>query len=196
MMAQDQLIDVPMNKQKLIIRNDDFDFRMLPEFYIAVHEYFIANDLIETAVIQITQHGRMPNYEAKKEIIEYMNTAPNWDLQIHCWAHDRYQEMSHNEIIRDMSAALFHFQRLFNRLPTTWFPPHNAISEEMETAARELGLVINNESCGIKDFVKLAKEGVVETNSLYFHGWRNEEMEYFEEMIKLAKEVVYGTPEV
>jgi len=172
----------------MLIRHDDYDMRMSPEFYIAVHEKFIANNLIETAVIQITQHGRLANFEAKKEIIEYMNTAPNWDLQIHCWAHDPYHEMSYNEIVRDMSAALFHFQKLFNRLPTVWYPPHNGDSEEMQRAAKTLGLIINNESIGIKQFVMDARGGVIKGNSLYFHGWNSKEMGYFDEMIRLVKE--------
>ena len=172
---------------KLTIRHDDYDFRMLPEFYIAVHEHFIANDLTETAVIQFARHERLLNIEKHKETIEYMNTAPNWDLQIHCWDHDNYSEMSYPEIYKDMSAALFHFQQLFNRLPTTWYPPHNVNSEDMMRAATTLGMTINDESIGVKDFVMDAREGIIKGKSLYFHGWNNNEMEYFEEMLKLVK---------
>lgn len=186
--------------EKLIIRSDDFDFRMIPEFYIAVHEHFIANDLIETAVVQITQHGRLFDFgeRGKMEIINYMNTAPNWDIQFHCWAHDAYGEMEYSEVARDVSAGLFHFQKLFNKLPTVWYPPHNARSEEMERAAGLLGLRIDNEDMPIRRFVDKVGwvDGKFQGHSLYFHSWKHQEMEYFEEMIKLAVEIKNGTPEI
>ena len=198
MMVQGLLIDVLMNKQKLIIRHDDFDFRMGTEFYIAIHEHFIVNDLTETAVIQISTHGRVPEFDKKKELINYMNNSPNWNLQIHGWSHDHYHEMPYTEIVRDMSAAFFYFQKLFNKLPTMWYSPYNGHSEEMENAAKFLGLTIDNEDIGIRRFVDKIdwKDEKFQGHSLYFHGWKWQEMEYFEEMIKLAKEVVYGTPEV
>ena len=173
--------------ENLIIRNDDFDFRMQPEFYIAVHEHFIVNDLIETAVIQIAKDDRLINFEAKSDVIEYMNTSPNWDLQIHCFNHSSYHEMSYGKIVRDMSAALYHFQELFHRRPTTWFTPHNTDSEGMQKAAKRLGLEINNESIAIQQFVSDAREGVIKGDSVYFHGWNDGEMKYFEEMIELIK---------
>jgi peptidoglycan/xylan/chitin deacetylase (PgdA/CDA1 family) len=189
-----------MNNQKLVIRNDDFDFRMLSEFYIAVHEYFIANDLIETAVVQLTKFGKIPDFEAKKETIDYMNTAPNWDIQIHGWSHDHYHEMVYDEIVRDMSAALFHFQKLFNKLPTVWYPPYNGHSGEMERAASTLGLTTSNEDMPIRRFVDKRdidwEDGKFKCHSLYFHGWKDAEMEYFEKMIRLAGEVIYGTSKV
>ena len=177
-----------MNKQKLIIRHDDYDFRMTLDRYVKIHEKFIANNLVETAVIQLAQFNKLPDFEGKKlPIVEYMNAFPNWDLQIHCWSHDDYGKLVYDDIVRDMSAALFYFQRLFNKLPTIWFPPRNVRTYEMERAAKTLNLEINNESMGIKDFVKLAREGVVKTKSLYFHGWKDTEMEYFDEMIRLVK---------
>lgn len=179
--------------RKLIIRHDDFDWRMPAEFYIAVHDYFIANDLVETAVIQISQHGRLPDFEKKRDLIDYMNTAPNWDIQLHGWSHDHYHEMAYDDIVRDISAALFHFQRLFNRLPRVWYPPYNKRTEEMERAAATLGLVIDNEEISIKQFVDGVGwvKGRFTGHSCHFHGWNQAEMEYFEKMIELAKEVVW-----
>ena len=179
--------------QKLKIRNDDFDFRMSTEYYVAVHEHFIANDLIETAVIQITKNNNLSDFEAKRELIDYMNTAPNWDLQIHGWAHDNYHEMSYGEIVRDMSAGFFHFQKLFNKLPTVWYPPYNGRSEDMERAAETLGLTIDNEDMPISRFVEKRdmdwENGKLKGHSLYFHSWNHQEMEHFEEMIKLVVEI-------
>jgi len=190
--------------EKLIIRSDDFDFRMETEYYVAVHEHFIANDLIETAVVQIAKltngHATLVDFEAKKDLIEYMNTAPNWDIQIHCLAHNSYHEMNYDDIVRDMSAALFHFQRLFNKLPTVWYTPRNGRSDDMEQAARVLNLTISNEDMPIRRFVDKRdidwENGKFKGHSLYFHSWKHQEMEYFEKMIKLAKEVTYGTSEI
>jgi len=169
----------------MIIRSDDFDFRMPFEHYQEIHQRFIENGLVETAVIQVTQHGRMMNTEVKKPIIEYLRTAPNWDLQLHGWSHDVYSIKTKDEIYRDLAAALYHFDEWFGRKPSVWYPPWNEKTEAMELAAKSLGLIIDNEAVGIKDFVRQQKP----VRAVYFHSWNRDEMQHFGDMIKLAKQL-------
>jgi len=158
---------------------------MEPEFYIEVHKQFIEAGLTETAVVQFAQHGRLSNFP--KELIDYMNTAPNWDIQLHGWAHDHYHEMEVDFIIRDISAAIHWSEKLFGKKPTIWYPPWNAISTNMERAALLLGLKIDNESNNIQKFIREMETGTFKGHSVYFHGWKNEEMLLFPKMLELAK---------
>jgi len=177
---------------KLIIRSDDWDFRMPPEFYIDVHEKFIKAGLIETACLQFTQHDKLVNF--KPELINYMNTAPNWDFQLHCWCHDKYSEyVDFNYIVRNLAAAIFFCQKLFNHTPTIWYPPWNETTPDMEKAAEIVGLKIDNESNDIQKFIREVKAGTFKGHSVYFHSWKWQEMESFEEMIKLIKEIESAT---
>lgn len=179
-----------MNKQSFIIRHDDFDFRLPMSEYVRIHEEFIKADLVETAVLQFAQFNHVANFDP--ELCKYMQTASHWDLQLHGWQHSMYSEMHYDFIVRDMAAAMHYARKLFNIVPTIWFPPWNCYSDEMEKAAQTLGLKINNESHSIFEFVRDVPIGTFTGESFYFHGWNQQEMTHFDEMIRLAKEVVHA----
>ena len=169
--------------QRITIRHDDFDFRLTPAEYIANHENFIKHGLVETAVIQLATKNCLNGFN--QEIVDYLNQAPNWDLQLHGFNHDHYNEMNYNEIVRDLSAALYWFGRLFGKYPTRWFTPWNCYSDDMKRAATKVGLEIDNESWDIAKFVREFE--VYDGHSLYFHLWRKPEKELIPKMLKLAK---------
>jgi peptidoglycan/xylan/chitin deacetylase (PgdA/CDA1 family) len=171
----------------IIIRHDDFDFRMNYTHYVNIHEEFIKADLIETAVIQYTLHMNVNEYD--QTLIKYMKETPNWDLQLHGWSHVEYDGMDFNYIVRDLSACMYQSYRLFGKVPTVWYPPWNRISIAMERAASFVGLKVDNESYDIQRFIREASAGTYRGHSVYFHGWKGDEMMAFPEMIKLVKEV-------
>ena len=177
-----------MNKPKLIIRHDDFDFRMGTEKYIDIHEKFIEKGLIETAVIQLTQYGRVQDFERKKELIDYINSTPNWDIQFHCWEHKPYLEMDPNEIIKEVAASLYFINKLFGKTPTVWYPPHNVASPRMEMIAKEFGLKVNTGHLGIEEFVKGGGKINETIENIHFHGWANHEMLFFDRMLDMILE--------
>jgi peptidoglycan/xylan/chitin deacetylase (PgdA/CDA1 family) len=170
----------------LRIRHDDFDFRMDTQDYINIHEEFIKHGLVETAVLQFTTDGNLKDF--KPELITYMNERPNWDFQIHGWAHEEYDKMTYDQIVKDLASCIHFTRKLFYRTPTIWFTPWNRRNETMEKAAAYMGLEISNESYDIARFIREVKEGIYTGSTLYFHGWNHNEMEYFQEMLDLAKE--------
>lgn len=181
-----------MNTKLNIIRHDDFDWRLPAKSYIDIHEEFIRAGLTETAVIQFTQDGRLSYYDP--ELIKYINESPNWDIAPHGWAHDNYAEMTVDAIVRDMGAAMFLCNRLFNKIPTKWYPPWNKWSGTMETAAGILGLTVDSESYDIAKFIRNVESNTYDGHSLYFHGWNGGEMMMFPKMIELAKTVWHEPP--
>ena len=66
MMVQDQLMNVSMNKPKLIIRQDDFDFRLTPEAYIDIHKKFIEKE-VKKSKPKTTQAPHTPESEPEEE---------------------------------------------------------------------------------------------------------------------------------
>lgn len=170
-----------------IIRHDDFDFRMDPKAYIDIHQRFIEAGLVETAVLQFTQDNRLVNLYP--DLVKYMREAPNWDFAIHGWAHHHYDELKRDIIIRDIGAAMHLCQVVFGVTPKRWHTPWNCYSPEMESAARFLGLELHNESYDIARFIREVKTGGYSGHSVYFHGWKSDELLLFPEMLRLAKEV-------
>lgn len=169
----------------MLIRHDDFDFRMTTQEYVDNHEKFINAGLTETAVVQLARNGRFSNFPT--DLIEYMKTAPNWDIQLHGWGHDMYSEWEYDYILRDISAAVYWVEKLFERKPTIWFPPWNQMSLNMERVAKVLGLTINNESNDIAKFIRETKTGDFKGSSVYFHLWNRGEAELIDEMVELLK---------
>jgi len=174
---------------KLVIRSDDFDFRMDPEDYIANHEKFIKAGLTETAVVQYTHDGREGTYDPK--LINYMRNAPNWDIQLHGWAHDDYAILPNWRIYDDLQKAKLKSVELFGKEPTIWFPPWNGYSEHMQEMADLMSLKIDHESNDISKFIREAKAGTFIGHSVYFHLWNHDEASKVDEMLKYAKEYEY-----
>jgi len=183
-----------MEKKLTLIRHDDMDFRLDLTQYQAIHEEFIKAGLVETAVLQFTHDNRLVNIP--QEIVDYMNSSPNWDFAIHGWDHAHYDEFLSDIIVRDIAAAMHFCEELFHKRPTIWSTPWNCRSGGMEQAAKVLGITIDNESYDIARFIREVKTGTYEGHSVYFHGWKNDEMLQFPEMLELAKEVWYETPKV
>ncbi len=175
------------NSKLTYIRQDDFDFRLPAKSYIDVHEEFIKAGLVETAVLQFTQDGRLSYYDP--ELIKYMKEASNWNFAIHGWAHDNYTEMTVDAIVRDIGAAMFMCFKLFGKVPTVWSTPWNKWNGNMETASKILGITIDNESYDIAKFIRNVEADTYDGHSLYYHAWNAGEMVMFNRMIELAKTV-------
>ena len=171
----------------LKLRHDDFDWRLDPQDYIDNHEKFIEVGLTETAVVQYTHDGRVPNYD--QFLINYMNTSPNWDIQLHGWAHDEYDKLSPAEIREHLEKSIEMSEKLFDIKPTVWYPPWNRKTEIMEDIARSFGLEIDNESNDISKFIREVEPGIFNGHSVYFHLWNNSEREKIDKMLELAKEL-------
>jgi len=170
---------------KLIIRHDDFDFRLAPVLYEEIHKWFISRGLTETAVIQLTQNGNIPTYP--EYLLRYIRSSPNWDIQLHGWEHANYGKMTYNEIYKDLAASHYMIRKLFGREPTIWFPPWNSRNEDMETEARQFGVTINNKTYDIGKFIREMKENTYTGHSFYFHGWNHNEMDQLNEALDLAE---------
>jgi hypothetical protein len=172
----------------IIIRHDDFDFRLTTEEHIAVHEQFIKAGLIETAGLQFVRGDRI--VDCRQDLIDYMNTTPNWDFQLHGWGHYKYNEMDFDSIVRDLAAGMFMCQKYFGKIPTVWYPPWNCYSENMQKAADLMGITIDNESYDISRFIRDRKDNTYLGHSFYFHAWQKHERDQLPEALDLVKSLL------
>lgn len=173
--------------RQIMVRSDDLDFRLTVEQYAHAHQMFIDRELVETAVIQYTHDGNIPNYDPK--LIEYLNTAPYWDIQLHGWAHDNYAELPKWRIREDLRKSKEMSMKLFGKEPTIWATPWNCRSEAMDEVAALEGLVISNESYDIAKFIREVKSGEYQGTSFYYHSWKADEMVQLPEALDLVKQL-------
>ena len=169
---------------QIIVRHDDFDFRLQAEEYINIHQKFVERELIETAVVQLTHEGNEKVYQP--ELITYMNKSPYWNIQFHGWKHWDYGKMPREEIEEDLGKSMDKLVELFEVYPTVWFPPWNSIGQDMLELANSYGLAIDNESYDIAKFIREVKAGTYQGHSFYFHGWKADEVAQLDEALDLV----------
>lgn len=177
-----------MTNKSIIIRHDDYDFRLSTEDYIKIHEEFKKRGLVETANMQFTQWGHLSN--VPDDLVRYINeNKDSYSIQIHGWGHFHYDEMEYDFIVRDLAACQFYINKYFGVQATTWYTPWNVMSNSLERAANFVGLKVSNESNDIWRFIREAEVDKFSGETLYFHGWKADEMQLFPQMLDLVKKI-------
>jgi len=175
---------------RIIIRSDDWDFRLDTQQYIDAHEEFKKRGLIETMAIQPTTWGKLSNYH--QDLIDYVNKeldAGTYDLQVHGWQHAHYDEMEMDFVVRDLMATKYFCIKYFGRDPKIFFTPWNCMSNNLERAAQFVGMEVSNESNDIWRFIREAKVDKFSGKTLYVHLWKADEMALFIEMLDLVVKI-------
>lgn len=175
---------------KLIIRHDDYDFKLGVQQYIDIHEAFKKAGIVETLAFQPTQWGRLSN--VPMELVSYLIKeieAGTAEVALHGWGHFHYDEMEYDFNVRDLMASKYWCMTYFGREPKVWYTPWNCMSNTMEKAASHVNMTISNESNDIWRFIREAEVGNFSGKTLYFHGWKADEMALFPRMIELVGEV-------
>jgi len=156
-----------LKTQKFIIREDDFDPRYSFATVKNTHELFLQKNLIHTLAIQAKRHEGVGHTQ---EVIDYINSTSNWDIQLHGWDHDRYSDWKYNDIVRDLFAGIGYCQQMFKRVPTVFYPPWNCESNVLKQACQYVGLQFNNNCAYIMSYTN-TPESYQDKNVIYFHNW-------------------------
>ena len=165
----------------MIFRHDDFS-RVIPLATVKwVHEEFLKRDLIETACIQVC-YGGIPGLH--NNVIEYLRSMPDYDIQLHCWDHNQYHTWDAERIIQDLSAAMSYIKETFGNYPTAFYPPWNADSESVTEASAFLGLDLRNKGTYIKHYIN-APSAYMDTTVIYFHSWSKDNLEVLPALLNL-----------
>ncbi len=170
--------------QKIVCRSDEWDFRFGVERYQRIHQEFLKRNLVETVNLQFCQHGVLSNIN--DTLVEYLKNTPNYDIQLHCWEHIIYADMSEAVITRDLAASCHYFMKYFNRLPAVWYPPWNMVSQTMLSVADDFGMRVDNESYDLKKFIREVKAETFTGHSIYFHGGMEQELVILPEALDLV----------
>jgi peptidoglycan/xylan/chitin deacetylase (PgdA/CDA1 family) len=175
---------------RIIIRHDDLDGRLGTAQYIEIHEAFKAHGLIEHGMFQPTQYGRLGNFAP--ELFDYYKKeveAGTFVVALHGWAHSMYSEMEYDFIVRDLMAAKYWCLMNLGIEPIIWGSPWNCMSNSMERAATLVGLELTNESNDVERFIREAEVDKFSGKTMYWHGWRQSEVDLFPRMLELLRKI-------
>ena len=172
-----------LKTQKFIIREDDFDPRYPASVVQKTHEMFLQKNLIHTLAVQVKRHSGVGHTQ---ELINYINSTSNWDIQLHGWDHERYSDWEFNDIVRDLYAAIGYCQHKFNHTPTVLYPPWNCESDVLKRACDYVGLLFNNNCAYIMSYTN-SPEKYQDKNVVYFHNWDNFNCEALPKLLDMAK---------
>jgi len=172
----------------IIIRNDDFDPRVVLDTIKKFHEFFIERDMTETLSIQIVRNYTIGFSE---EIVDYIKNTPNYDLALHGWEHVRYDDVLCKNIVKDLAASLYFFKRIFDVTPEYFYSPWNIQNVEVLKACQILGLKVRENPVDIKAYIN-RPEVREKADSVYFHMWEKDHDILVPKLLDIIKEEQNG----
>lgn len=150
----------------MIFRDDDISFLTKLDEFKKVHEFFNEYNCIHT--IALLTKG----LEKNPELIEYIRSQKNIDVQVHSHEHVNYIEISEKEAITQLITAKNAIKYYFFKEPTTFYPPFNffgSIDERIIEIAQKVGLETSWEKTSPLYYIKY--NGRVPQKVLNFHYW-------------------------
>lgn len=175
---------------RILIRHDDLDGRLSTAQYIEIHEEFKKYGLIEHGMFQPTQYYRLGNFS--QELFDYYKKeveAGTFVVALHGFSHEHYNEYEYDFIVRDLMAAKYWCLKNLGIEPKIWGTPWNCMSNSMERAAQLVEMTITNESNDVERFIREAEVGKFSGKTMYWHGWRQSEVDLFPQMLELLRKI-------
>jgi len=172
----------------IIVRNDDFDPRWSLDIVKKFHEFFMERNMVETLSIQM---ARGYTIGFKEDVVNYIKNTPNYDLALHGWEHERYENVLCKDIVRDLAASLYFFKRIFDVTPEYFYSPWNIQNVEVLKACQILGLKVRENPVDIKAYIN-RPEVREKADSVYFHMWEKDHDILVPKLLDIIKEEQNG----
>ena len=152
--------------KKIIVRSDDLDPRINLDDLKHLHSLFLANNITFTvAVNNVIGAARKFN----QDVIDYINSTPGWDIQLHGYEHQHLWYMNYNELYQNLFTNLYLTKQIFvNANPTVLYPPWNEGSQTMQEVCKDLGLELHTSGVHIRFYVKWQRR---EDTNVFIHWW-------------------------
>lgn len=150
------------NHKPTIFRDDDIDVETKLDRFIKIHEIFNKYEITHTIAV-ITN-----NIEKRPDLINYIKSQNNIDIQLHCGRHiDHTIDLVDSE--NSLKQGITDIERIFNKTPTIFYPPWNRSNSKVEELCENLGLTVSNNKVSLSQFCNGIFKPVVN-----FHFWADE----------------------
>lgn len=119
---------------KTIFRDDDISHLTNLEEFKKVHEFFNEHNCIHTIALLTKDIQRNP------ELVKYINSQNNIDVQVHSFEHIEFVFATDDEIRFQLNHSSTVIENLFGKKPTVLYPTFNSVDERVIRIAAECGL--------------------------------------------------------
>lgn len=164
----------------MIFRDDDISyvtdlirFRMVDSIF---QQYQVPHTI---AVITFDMYKR-------PDLIEYILKNPHIDVQLHCVDHKDFTLLPESELRYQFEIGIKDIQFLFEKTPTTWYPPWNRTNEQVNTIARSYGLTPSWEKISLSPYVQ-AQGHMPGAEVINFHYWADQECQFLHPALEYYK---------
>lgn len=149
----------------MIFRDDDISWLTNVNEFAKVHEFFNEYKQIHTIAL-LTK-----DIEKNPELINYINSQSNIDVQIHGYEHLDFNFTSERETEFQLAKSIEIIQRFFGKKPTTFFPPFNSINTSTISIGVELGLTVSIDKVGCIYYIKHNSNIVQNVINFHYHDY-------------------------
>lgn len=160
-------------------RNDDVSHKTEVGQFEEVHKLFKQYTVLHTIAVICKDIEKNP------ELIKYINEN-NIDVQVHCWEHKDFTELSDAEIKAQLKQCITAIKKHFKHTPDTFYPPWNKADERVAKIAKGLGLTVSNTKVSLSQYIRT--DGDVEERVINFHSWSLPEIIDLEAALKIYTE--------
>jgi peptidoglycan/xylan/chitin deacetylase (PgdA/CDA1 family) len=153
----------------IVFRDDDISKDTDLKQFRVIHEMFLKHNV--THVIAVIAK----DIEKHVELIRYIRTTPNFEVQLHCY--------DHIDLTKNHDVARYHLragkkilERIFNGRVTIWYPAWNKVDDYLIEIANELLLIPKPEKISLSNFISLTNHSNFSniSETINFHYWADE----------------------
>jgi len=150
----------------MIWRDDDICESTLLADFEAVDRLFIEHKAIHT--LAVITDGLVYN----SKLVDYIRKHAHLSVQLHCHYHHDFTQLSADQVRFQFQEGIHIIHTLFDKAPTTWYPPWNRTNAEVNKIAAEYGLAPSWQKVSLEQYVSNFRP----FDTINFHYWAPERM--------------------
>lgn len=161
----------------MIFRDDDISCFTNMEDFKRVHELFNKYEVTHTIAVIAK------DINDNQELVKYIFSQPNIDVQLHCWDHIDLTKLEEKELFDTILKGASKLTATFGKTPTILFPPWNKHNDRMDKVADGIGLTVSSRKISLSQYIKF--NGDVGENTINFHYWAPQEVMFLEQALSI-----------
>lgn len=139
----------------------DYDF--ITKKFIDIDQLFIKYGVKHTIAVIAK------DIDKATELVEYIKDHPHIDVQLHCWTHDDFTELTQTEIFDQLKKGKQILKEAFGKDVKIFYPPYNKVNDLVVRTAETLGLKTSFLKMSLQNYLNGYTNDVIN-----FHYWADE----------------------
>lgn len=159
----------------MIFRDDDISCFTNVDDFKRVHELFNKYNVTHTIAVIAK------DIDKNSELIEYILSQSNINVQLHCWDHVDMTQLNEIELQWAFSKGVSCLKTWLKKNPTILYPPWNKHSTPMDEKAKMFDMTVSSKKISLAQYIKFG--GDVGEETINFHYWAPQETMLLEQAL-------------